>query len=100
MFFLKDTYILIGTKGLTAIISKLKKRNRLIKTVNLTEGGWVVVAEYEEEHFGSNSDDCKRIRQETKNKSTGKEKHRKIEIKCFEAHIYPPESTNRETVLE
>ena len=68
--------------------------------MNLTEGGWVVVAEYEEEYFGSNSDGCKRIRQASKNKSTGKEKLRKIEIKCFKAHIYPLESANRATVFE
>ena len=68
--------------------------------MNLAEGVWEVVAEYEKEHFGSNSDDFKRIGQASKNKSTEKEKHRKLEIKCFQAHTYPPESTNRVTALE
>ena len=49
--------------SLKAVISKLKKRNKLIKIVDSTEGGWAVVAEYEKKSIGSNSDDCKRIRQ-------------------------------------
>ena len=64
--------------SLKAVISKLKKRNKLIKIVDSTEGGWAVVAEYEKESIGSNSDDCKRIRQaETralKKKNTEKSK--------------------------
>ena len=49
--------------SLKAVISKLKKRNKLIKIANSTEAGWAVVAEYEKEPIGSDSDDCKRIRQ-------------------------------------
>ena len=48
---------------LKAVISKLKKRNKLIKIVDSTEGGWAVLAKYEKEPIGSDSDDCKRIRQ-------------------------------------
>ena len=48
--------------SLKAIISKLKKINKLIKIADSTEGGWEVVAEYEKEPIGSNWDDCKRIR--------------------------------------
>ena len=64
--------------SLKAVISKLKKRNKLIKIADSTEGGWAVVAEYEKEPIGSDSDDCKRIRQaETralKKKNTEKSK--------------------------
>ena len=49
--------------SLKAIISKLKKINELIKIVDSTEGCWTVVAGYEKEPNGSDSDDCKRIRQ-------------------------------------
>ena len=61
---------------LNAAISKLKKRNKLIKIADSTEGGWAVLAEYRKKPIGSDSDDCKRIRQaETrglKKKNTGK----------------------------
>ena len=64
--------------SLKAVISKLKKRDKLIKIADSTEGGWVVVAEYKKEPIWSDSDDCKRIRQaETrppKNKNKGKSK--------------------------
>ena len=40
--------------SLKAIISKLKKINKLIKIADSTEGGWEVVAEYEKEPIGSN----------------------------------------------
>ena len=49
--------------SLKTVISKLKKRNESIKIADSTEGGWAVVAEYEKEPIGSDSDDCKRIRQ-------------------------------------
>ena len=49
--------------SLKAVISKLNKRNKLIKSTDSTEGGWAVVAEYEKEPIGSDSDDCKRMRQ-------------------------------------
>ena len=49
--------------SLKAVISKLKKRNKLIKIADSTERGWAVVVEYEKEPIGSDSDDCKRIRQ-------------------------------------
>ena len=49
--------------SLKAVISKLKKRNKLIKITDSTEEGWAVVAEYEKEPIGSDSDDCKRTRQ-------------------------------------
>ena len=52
--------------SLKAVISKLKKRNKLIKIADFTEVGWTVVAEYQREPIGSNSDDCKRIRQAEK----------------------------------
>ena len=64
--------------SLKAVISKLKKRNKLIKIADSTQGGWAVVAEYEKEPIGSDSDDCRRIRQaETralKKKNTQKSK--------------------------
>ena len=64
--------------SLKAVISTLKKRDKLIKIADSTEGGWVVVAEYKKEPIWSDSDDCKRIRQaETrppKNKNKGKSK--------------------------
>ena len=46
--------------SLKAVISKMKKINKLIKTADSTERGWAVVAEYEKEPIGSDSDDCKR----------------------------------------
>ena len=49
--------------SLKTVISKLKKRNKLIKTADSTEGGWAVVAEYKKEPIGSDLDDCKKIRQ-------------------------------------
>ena len=64
--------------SLKAVISKLKKRNKLIKIVDSTEGGWAVVVEYEKEPIGSDSDYCKRIRQAestpVKKKNTEKSK--------------------------
>ena len=48
--------------SLKAVISKLKKRNKLIKIADSTKQGWAVVAEYEKEPIGGDSDDCKRIR--------------------------------------
>ena len=64
--------------SLRAVTYKLKKRNKLIKIVDSRERGWAVVAEYEKETIGSNSGDCKRIRQaETraaKKKNTEKSK--------------------------
>ena len=47
--------------SLKAVISKLEKRKKLIKIADSTEGGWAVVADYEKEPIGSDSDDCKRI---------------------------------------
>ena len=41
--------------SLKAVISKLNKRNKLIKSTDSTEGGWAVVAEYEKEPIGSDS---------------------------------------------
>ena len=71
--------------SLKAVISKLKKRNKLIKIVDSTEGGWAVVAEYEKEPIGSNSDDCKRTRQaETR---ASKKKYRKSEIRTVSLPI-------------
>ena len=49
--------------SLKAVISKLNKRDKLIKIADSTEGGWAVVAEYEKEPIESGSDDCKRMRQ-------------------------------------
>ena len=47
--------------SLKAVISKLKKRNKLIKIADSTEGGWAIVTDYEKEPIGSDSDDFKRI---------------------------------------
>ena len=47
--------------SLKAVICKLKKRNKLIKIADSTEGGWAVVAEYGKKSIGSDSDDGKRI---------------------------------------
>ena len=80
-------------------ISKLKKRNKLIKIADSTEEGWAVVAEYEKEPIGSHSDDCKRIRQ-AETRALKKKNTEKIKIKLFQTLIYPPESTNRATVSE
>ena len=63
--------------SLKAVISKLKKRKRLIKTADSAEGGWAVAAEYEKEPIGSNSDDCKRIRQASKKQEHWKRKTQK-----------------------
>ena len=64
--------------SLKAVIYKLRKRNKLIKIADSTEGGWAVVAEYEKGPIGSDPDDCKRIRKaETgalKKKNTEKSK--------------------------
>ena len=49
--------------SLKAVVSQLKKRNKLFKIADLTEGSWAVVEEYEKKPIGSNSDDCKRIKQ-------------------------------------
>ena len=49
--------------SLKAVASKQEKRNKLIKLVDSTEGGWAVVAEFEKEPIVSDSDDCKRMRQ-------------------------------------
>ena len=49
--------------SLKAVISKLKKKNKVIKIVDATERGWAVVAEYEKQPIGSDSDGCKRIQQ-------------------------------------
>ena len=84
--------------SLKAVISKLKKRNKLIKIADSAEGDWVVVGEYEKEQIGSNSDYCRRIRQ-AETRALKKKKHRK-KIRCFQTLIYPPESTNRATVSE
>ena len=62
--------------SLKAVISKLKKRNKLIKIADSTEGGWAVVGEYEKEQIGSNSDYCRRIRQ-AETRALKKKKHRK-----------------------
>ena len=85
--------------SLKAVISKLKKRNKLIKIADSTEGGWAVVGEYEKEQIGSNSDYCRRIRQ-AETRALKKKKHRKKKIRCFQTLIYPSESTNRATVSE
>ena len=85
--------------SLKAVISKLKKRNKLIKIADSTEGGWAVVAEYEKETIGSDSDDCKRIRQ-AETRALKKKNTKKIKIKRFQTLIYPPESANRATVAE
>ena len=50
-----------ASASLKAVISKLKKRKKLIKIADSTEGGWAVVADYEKEPIRSDSDDCKRI---------------------------------------
>ena len=64
--------------SLKTVIYNLKKRNKLIKIVDLIEGGWAVVVEYEKVPIESDSNDCKRIRQaETralKEKNTEKSK--------------------------
>ena len=50
-----------ASASLKAAISKLKKRKKIIKIAEWTEGGQAVVADYEKEPIGSDSDDCKRI---------------------------------------
>ena len=50
-----------ASASLKAAISKLKKRKKIIKIADWTEGGRAVVADYEKEPVGSDSDDCKRI---------------------------------------
>ena len=55
------------SEWLKEIITKIKKRNKLIKTADSYGGGWAVVKEYEKKQIGSDSDDCEKIWQpETK----------------------------------
>ena len=70
--------------SLKAVISKLKKRNKLIKIADSTEGGWAVVAEYEKEPIGSDSDYCKRIRQ-AETKALKKKNTEKSKSSAFKA---------------
>ena len=75
--------------SLEAVISKLKKRNKLIKIVDSTDGGWAVAGEYEKELIGSDSDDCKRI-QEAETRSLEKKNTEKLKSGAFK-----PSSTLR-----
>ena len=75
--------------SLKAIISKLKNTNKLIKAADSTEGGRAIVAEYEKEPIGNDSDDCKRIRQA---KTTALEKKN---TEKFKLGAFKPLSTLR-----
>ena len=50
-------------QALNAIVSKISKRNKLIKIADRSPAGWGTIAEYEDDPFASDSEDSKKIRQ-------------------------------------
>ena len=58
------------SERLKEIITKIKKRNKLIKAAVSFGGGWAVVKEYEKEQIGSDSYDWENVT--TRNKSAEK----------------------------
>ena len=49
-------------KAIENILELIQKRQKLIKLADKSEGGWLVVQEYEQEELADDSDDEKRIR--------------------------------------
>ena len=85
--------------SLKDIISQLRKKNKLIKIADSTEGSWAVVAEYEKELI-RNRKYWKQIGSREYGKSIEKENHGKFKIRRFQTLIYPLEFTSRATVSE
>ena len=50
-------------QALNAIVSKISKRNKLIKIAYRSPAGWATIAEYEDDPFASDSEGSKKIRQ-------------------------------------
>ena len=66
------------SSALQNIVTKIKKRNKLIKIADSSEQGWAVVDEYQKTPIGSDSDDCKRIRQAITTVNKNKNKNKSI----------------------
>ena len=57
----EDTPAALST--LNDSLTKIKKKNKIIKIVDRSEAGWALAEEYESDPVADDSDDCKRIRQ-------------------------------------
>ena len=61
---LKESKINEACNAVEKVKQTIQKRQKLIKLSDKSEGGWMVVAEYEQEELANDSDDKKRIRKE------------------------------------
>lgn len=68
----------LNLAALRANTTEMKQKNKFIKIVDTSEGSWAVVQEYQKQPFGSDSEDCKKIRQV---KATARKKNYNVKSK-------------------
>ena len=81
-----------AVEALNAIVSKISKRNKLIKIADRSAAVWATIAEYKDDPFASDSEDSKKIRQ-AENRALAKNKNKnsftlQVSLIVLEGHSF------------